>query len=54
MVHELKGISGPLDADRLPNGHTLVAQQSEVCEYDVKGKKVWSKKLMYVAEANRY
>ncbi len=50
----MKGLSGPTDADRLPNGHTLVAQNGEVAEYDAKGKKVWSMKVTYPMEVNRY
>ncbi len=54
MVHELKGLNRPMDADRLPNGHTLVAQQGEVAEYDAKGKKIWSAKVKAPLEVNRY
>ena len=38
VVHELKGLNRPGDADRLPNGHTLIAQRNEVSEYDVQGQ----------------
>ena len=54
MVWELKGLKGPMDADRLPNGHTLVAQTNEVAEYDAKGKKIWSARGLRPAEVNRY
>ena len=43
-----------LDADRLPNGHTLVAQKGEVAQYDAKGKKVWSAKVTHCGEVYRY
>ena len=45
MVYELEGLKLSTDADRLPNGHTLVAQDGEVAEYDAKGEKIWSKKM---------
>ncbi len=54
VVYELKGLNRPSDADRLPNGHTLVAQRGEVAEYDAKGKKVWSRKVPMPGEVNRY
>ncbi len=54
VVYELKGLNRPSDADRLPNGHTLVAQRGEVSEYDAKGKKVWSVKMKRPGEVNRY
>ncbi len=48
------GLDRPFDADRLPNGHTLVAHSGEVAEYDAKGKKVWSAKMTHPVEVNRY
>ncbi len=42
------------DADRLPNGNTLVGQRGEVAEYDAKGKKIWSAKVTFATEVNRY
>ena len=54
VVYELEGLGPLLDADRLPNGHTLVAERGEVSEYDAKGKKVWSAKMTYATEVNRY
>ena len=54
VVSELRGLGHLYDADRLPNGHSLVAQKGEVAEYDAKGKKVWSVKVTYPGEANRY
>ncbi len=54
VVWELKGLKGPRDADRLPSGHTLVAQDHEVAEFDAKGKKVWSMKVKWPGEVNRY
>ncbi len=53
-MHELKGLNYPTDADRLPNGHTLVAHSGEVAEYDAKGKKVWSAKAAFPIEVNHY
>ena len=54
VVWELKGLKHPIDADRLPNGHTLVAQRKEIAEYDAKGKKLWSTKVGFAWEVNRY
>ncbi len=54
VVWELEGLGPLLDADRLPNGHTLVGRLGEVAEYDAKGKKVWSAKVTGPVEVNRY
>ena len=54
MVWELKDLAQPSDADRLPNGHTLVCTSRWVSEYDAKGKKVWTTKVTMPADANRY
>ena len=54
VVWELKGVKNPVDADRLPDGHTLVAERTEVAEYDVRGKKIWSAKVLWPMEVNRY
>ncbi len=54
MVWELEGLGPLLDAARLPNGHTLVAQNGEVAEYDAKGKKIWSVKVTYPVSVSRY
>ena len=43
-----------LDADRLPNGNTLVAENGMVREFDRSGKVVWSKACTWAVEANRY
>ena len=54
MVHELEGLGTLYDADRLPNGHTLVAERNEVAEYNAKGKKIWSAKVGLATAVNRY
>jgi hypothetical protein len=44
----------PSDADRLPNGNTLVAENSAVREFDRDGKEVWEKAMTWAVEVNRY
>ena len=55
QVHwQIEGLTDPSDADRLPNGHTLVAEQGRVREFDRSGGVVWSHEAGWVLEVNRY
>ena len=54
IVFELRDLSSPSDADRLPNGNTLVAENTRVREFDPDGKIVWQKEMTWAVEANRY
>ena len=53
-VAEFKTPATAGDADRLPNGHTLVAHAKGVMEFDTKGKVVWQHKAQYAAKVSRY
>ena len=53
-VFVLKDLSSPSDADRLPNGNTLVAENGFVREFDRHGKEVWRKAVTWAVEVNRY
>ena len=50
----LKGLSSPSDADRLPNGNTLIAENTRVREFDKVGLEVWKKEMTWAVEVNRY
>jgi hypothetical protein len=54
VVFELKNLSHPSDADRLPNGNTLVAENGMVREFDRSGTEIWRKEMTWAVEANRY
>ena len=54
VVWELNGLSSPSDADRLPNGHTVVAENTQVREFDRRKNVVWRKEMTWAVEVNRY
>jgi hypothetical protein len=54
VVWKLEGLSSPSDADRLPNGNTLVAENTRVREFDRRGNEVWKKDMTWAVEVNRY
>ena len=54
MVMEIKNLSAPSDADRLLNGHTIVAENGCVREFDRHGNQVWKLGTTWAVEANRY
>jgi hypothetical protein len=51
---ELEGLSSPSDADRLPNGNTLVAENGAVREFDRQGRQCWVRVVGWAVEVNRY
>ena len=53
-VWERKNLSSPSDADRLPNGNTIVAENGMVREFDKTGKQVRKIKTTWAVEVNRY
>jgi hypothetical protein len=53
-VFRLSDLNAPSDADRLPNGHTIVAENNMVREFDRKGVVVWKKEMTWAVEVNRY
>ena len=54
VVFELSGLSSPSDADRLPNGNTIVAENTRVREFDRHGNETWQKEMTWAVEVNRY
>jgi hypothetical protein len=46
---ELRGLSGPMDAQVLPGGRVLVAESGTLSERDFKGNVKWEKKLDFAA-----
>ena len=42
------------NAQRLPNGNTLVAENTRVREFDRRGNEVWKKEMTWAVEVNRY
>ena len=54
VVFELSGLSSPSDADRLPNGNTIVAENTRVREFDRHGTEIWQKEMTWAVEVNRY
>ena len=54
QVFEILNLNSPSDADRLPNGHTLVAENGMVREFDRRGNVVWMKEMTWAVEVNRY
>ena len=53
-VMTLKNLSTPSDADRLPNGNTIVAENGFIREFDRHGNEVWKKAITWAVEVNRY
>jgi hypothetical protein len=53
-VMTFKDLSSPSDADRLPNGNTLVAENGWIREFDRRGREVWRKAITWAVEVNRY
>ena len=54
-IYETRGLSWPRDADRLPNGHTLITESTSnrVFEIDEEGDVVWSVDIAHPYEAER-
>jgi hypothetical protein len=50
----MSGLSSPSDADRLPNGNTMVSENTRVREFDKDKNEVWKKEMTWAGEANRY
>ena len=53
-VWQKSGLNGPLHAQRLPDGNTLIVHARGVSEYDPKGKEVWSKIGSNIRWVHRY
>ena len=53
-VWSLKQLKSPSDADRLPNGNTLVAENQFIREFDPDGKQVWQLEVKWAVEVGRY
>ena len=53
-VMRIDKLHAPSDADRLPNGHTLIAENNMVREFDEKGRRVWDVQMTWAVEVNRY
>ena len=54
VVFELRDLSSPSDSDRLPNGNTIVAENTRVREFDRHGNQIWEKAMTWAVEVNRY
>ena len=54
IVFEIADLTSPSDADRLPNGHTIVAEDGRVREFDRFGNQVWEYPVSWAVEVNRY
>jgi hypothetical protein len=51
-VWSLKSLNSPSDADRLPDGNTMVAQNGSVRIFNPAGIVLWTKKVTWAVEAN--
>ena len=54
VVWELSGLVSPSDADRLPNGNTVVSEKDQVREFDRRKNVIWRKEVNWALESNRY
>ena len=54
IVWQVQGMPNAHDADRLPNGNTIVAENTRVREFDRYGNEVWKKEMTWAVEVNRY
>jgi hypothetical protein len=54
VVWKLEKLKSPSSAERLPNGNTLVAENSAVREFDPQGAVVWKQQMTWAVSARRY
>ena len=51
-VSTLKNLSSPSDADRLPDGRTVVAENGFIRIFGPRGELVWNKRITWAVEVN--
>jgi hypothetical protein len=51
-VFRLRGLASPSDADRLPDGRTLVAENGHVRIFNAEGQETWRKGVTWAVEVN--
>ena len=54
IVFMIEHLNSPSDADRLPNGHTIVAENGGIREFDRRGVLVFERSGAWAVEVNRY
>ena len=52
VVWRLQRLTSPSDADRLPNGTTMVAENGSVRIFSSDGREVWRKPVTWAIEVN--